>query len=156
MVYRDDFVPDAALAIDLFNRSTLGERRPVHRPDIFAAMFGNADLLITAWSGDLLVGVSRTLTDFSYVAYLADRAVDRAHQQQGIGRQLVEETRRHLLPECMIVLLAAPRANEYYGKLGFAHNPRAWVLKGSLRALSCTACRRGMHPRSSRSSTSRS
>lgn len=30
----------------------------------------------------------------------------------------------------MLVLLAAPKANEYYPKLGFEHNPRAWVLKG--------------------------
>jgi hypothetical protein len=28
----------------------------------------------------------------------------------------------------MIVLLAAPKANEYYEKIGFEHNPRAWVL----------------------------
>lgn len=130
--YRADVVPDAALAIDLFNRSTLGERRPVHRPDIIAGMFDNADLVITAWSGPLLVGVSRTLTDFHYVAYLADLAVDQAFQRQGIGRQLVEQTRTRLKPECMIVLLAAPAANEYYGKIGFSHNPRAWVRKGSL------------------------
>jgi hypothetical protein len=32
----------------------------------------------------------------------------------------------------MIVLLAAPAANAYYAKLGFAHNPRAWVLQGRL------------------------
>jgi hypothetical protein len=30
----------------------------------------------------------------------------------------------------MIVLLAAPAANDYYPKLGFGHNPRAWILKG--------------------------
>ena len=30
----------------------------------------------------------------------------------------------------MIVLLAAPKANDYYPKLGFEHNPRAWVLRG--------------------------
>ena len=28
----------------------------------------------------------------------------------------------------MIVLLAAPKANDYYPRLGFEHNPRAWVL----------------------------
>ncbi len=29
----------------------------------------------------------------------------------------------------MIVLLAAPKANEYYEHIGFEHNPRAWTLK---------------------------
>lgn len=130
ITYRDDAVLTAEEAIDLYRRSTLGERRPVDRPDIFASMLSHTDLLITAWSGQKLVGISRTLTDFAYVAYLADLAVDVDYQRQGIGRQLVLETRSRLQPECMIVLLAAPKANDYYAKLGFEHNPRAWVLKG--------------------------
>ena len=69
------------------------------------------------------------MTDFTYVAYLADLAVDSAYQKHGIGKQLVEETQNRLGAECMIVLLAAPKANDYYPKLGFEHNPRAWMLK---------------------------
>ena len=118
-------------AIDLYRRSTLGERRPVDRPDIFAGMLKNANLTVTAWQGDRLVGIARTLTDFSYVAYLADLAVDLDLQKQGIGRRLIEETRRRLQPECMIVLLAAPKANEYYAGLGFEPNPRGWVLRNA-------------------------
>lgn len=129
--YRINELISAEQAIDLFKRSTLGERRPVHRPDIFEGMLRNANLTITAWQGDRLVGISRTLSDFAYVAYLADLAVDAACQRQGIGRRLVEETRQRLPAECMIVLLAAPKANEYYAKLGFEHNPRAWVLPGA-------------------------
>lgn len=128
--YRDNAVLTADMAIDLYNRSTLGERRPVDRPDIFAGMLGNANLIVTAWEGNHLVGIARSLTDFSYVAYLADLAVDAGYQRQGIGTRLIEETKRRLGCECMIVLLAAPQANDYYPKLGFEHNPRAWVLKG--------------------------
>lgn len=128
--YRCNEAISVAQAIDLYKRSTLGERRPVHRPDIFEGMLRNANLTVTAWLGDKLVGISRTLTDFAYVAYLADLAVDEACQRQGIGRQLIEETRKHLPPECMIVLLAAPKANDYYPKVGFEHNPRAWVQPG--------------------------
>jgi predicted N-acetyltransferase YhbS len=128
--YRDDAKLTVEQAIDLYRRSTLGERRPVDRPDIFEGMLANANLTITAWEGDRLVGISRTLTDFTYVAYLADLAVDQARQRLGIGRRLIEETRARLGPECMIVLLAAPNANAYYPKLGFEHNPRAWVLRG--------------------------
>jgi ribosomal protein S18 acetylase RimI-like enzyme len=117
-------------AIDLYKRSTLSERRPVDRPDIFADMFKHANLVISAWDGGRLVGISRSLTDFSYVAYLSDLAVDAAYQRQGIGKKLMEETRQRLGRECMIVLLAAPKANDYYPKLGFEHNPRAWVLAG--------------------------
>lgn len=115
-------------AINLYKRSTLGERRPVDRPDIFEGMLKHANLVVSAWDGSRLVGISRSLTDFTYVAYLADLAVDAAYQRRGIGKQLIDETRQRLGRECMIVLLAAPMANDYYPKLGFQHNPRAWVL----------------------------
>lgn len=128
--YRDDVALSVDQAIDLYNRSTLSERRPVDRPDIFDGMLKNSNLVITAWSGPELVGISRVLTDFSYVAYLADLAVDEKYQKKGIGKALIEETRKRLGSECMVVLLAAPKANEYYPRLGFEHNPRAWVLRG--------------------------
>ena len=128
--YLDNAQITVEVAIDLYKRSTLGERRPVDRPEIFEGMLKNASLTISAWHGDRIVGISRTLTDFTYVAYLADLAVDIDFQRQGIGKQLIEETKRRLGRECMIVLLAAPKANDYYPKLGFEHNPRAWMLKG--------------------------
>jgi len=131
ITYRDDAQIDAQTAIDLYNRSTLGERRPVDKPEIFDAMLRNADVIITAWQGDLLVGIARTLTDYAYVAYLADLAVDAAFQRKGIGKCLIEETRKRLAPGCILVLLAAPAANEYYPKVGFEHHPRAWVRRGS-------------------------
>lgn len=115
-------------AIDLYNRSTLGERRPVDRPDVFAKMLANADLTITAWDGEQLVGIARTLTDFGYAAYLADLAVDAAWQGQGIGRRLIELTQQALDDTAFITLLAAPKANEYYERIGFEHNARAWML----------------------------
>ncbi|MCE1182255.1 MAG: GNAT family N-acetyltransferase [Rhodocyclales bacterium] len=127
--YKTDANISVEQAISLYKKSTLGERRPVDRPDIFANMLKHADLCITAWQGERLIGIARTLTDFSYVAYLADLAVDVEFQKQGIGTRLIEETKKQLGPECMLVLLAAPKANDYYPKLGFEHNPRAWMLK---------------------------
>jgi len=128
--YRDDAAVSVAAAIDLYGRSGLGVRRPVGRPDIFEGMLRNANLTVTAWHGARLVGLSRSLTDFTYVAYLADLAVDAQYQKSGIGRALITETRVRLKAECMIVLLAAPLANEFYPKVGFEHHPRAWVMKG--------------------------
>ena len=129
IIYRNNAKITAAQAIDLYVRSTLGERRPIDKVATFADMLANANLIITAWDQEKLVGIARTLTDFSYVAYLADLAVDEQYQKQGIGKQLIEETKSHLASECMIVLLAAPKANDYYQKIGFEHNPRAWTLK---------------------------
>lgn len=128
--YKESAEISVEKAIELYKTSTLGERRPVDRPDIFEGMLKNANLTISAWHQEKLVGISRTLTDFTYVAYLADLAVDDNYQKQGIGKRLIEETRNRLGKECMVVLLAAPKANEYYPKIGFEHNPRAWVLRG--------------------------
>ena len=129
ITYLDNATISAEQAIDLYVRSTLGERRPINNIKTFADMLANANLIISAWDGEKLVGISRTLTDFSYVAYLADLAVDVDYQRQGIGKRLIEETKLRLGPECMIVLLAAPKANAYYEHIGFEHNPRAWMLK---------------------------
>lgn len=129
--YRDDARIGVEEAIALYKASTLAERRPVDRPDIFQGMLDNATLTITAWHGERLVGICRTLTDYSYVAYLADLAVEVDYQKKGIGKRLIDETRARLGKECMVVLLAAPNANDYYPRIGFSHNPRAWVLKSN-------------------------
>ena len=92
-------------------------------------MFKHANLIVSAWDQDKLVGISRSLTDFSYVAYLSDLAVDVEYQKKGIGKQLIEETKFSLEPECMLVLLAAPRSRDYYRPLGFEKHPSAWTLK---------------------------
>jgi len=90
-------------------------------------MLRHANLLCTAWDGPLLVGVARSLTDFSFCCYLSDLAVDEAYQKQGIGKVLVEVTRSKLSPDCKIILLAAPKAEGYYPKIGFTQHRSAWV-----------------------------
>lgn len=129
LTYKINFPINVEQAIDLYNRSTLGERRPVDKPEVFAKMLMNADLIITAWDDDKLVGIARTLTDYGYVAYLADLAVDVEYQKKGIGKKLVELTEDNIDSTAFITLLAAPAANEYYEKIGFTHNPRAWMKK---------------------------
>lgn len=129
--YRDDASLTIEQVIGLYKQSTLGERRPTDRPAVFEGMINNADIIITAWHGEQLVGIARALTDFSYVTYLADLVVAEGYQHQGIGKQLIQETQKRTQPECMMVLLAAPQANDYYPKLGFRHNPRAWMLNSN-------------------------
>lgn len=127
--YRTGNDLDLNQVIDLYKASTLGERRPIHDRQRFAAMLKNASLVLTAWDGDLLVGISRSMTDFSYFTYLADLAVRVSHQKQGIGKELVRLTQIHGGPETSILLLAAPAAKDYYSHIGFSHEPRAWLLK---------------------------
>jgi GNAT superfamily N-acetyltransferase len=119
--------------IDLYNASTLGERRPVDDRRIMSEMLQHANLVVTAWDGELLIGIARTLTDFGYVGYLADLAVRGSYQRQGIGIELMKLTREKMGPRSTLVLLAAPKAATYYPKIGFQRHESAWTLTQSDR-----------------------
>jgi predicted N-acetyltransferase YhbS len=108
----------AAEFIDVLTRSTLSERRPVHEPDRIQKMLDNAPVLVTAWDDNVLVGVSRAITDFAFCTYLSDLAVDVAYQKSGIGKQLVALTHEIAGHDTTLILLAAPTAAQYYPKIG--------------------------------------
>ena len=115
--------------IELYNASGLGERRPVDDRRIMSDMLRHANLVVTAWDGEFLVAIARTPTDFSYVGYLADLAVRASHQRQGIGIELIRKTREKMGAYSMLVLLAAPKAADYYPKIGFTKHEGAWTLR---------------------------
>ena len=52
-------------SLSLYRASTLGERRPVDDRERMKQMLQNANLVVTAWDGDLLAGIVRSLSDFS-------------------------------------------------------------------------------------------
>jgi predicted N-acetyltransferase YhbS len=91
-------------------------------------MLAHANLVITAWDGDLMVGIARSLSDFCYITYLSDLAVRLEYQRQGIGRELIRRTQLASGPETKLVLLAAPGAVDYYPHIGFQQHPSAWLL----------------------------
>ena len=127
ITYRTGNHLDLDAVIELYRASTLGERRPVDDRRCMSGMLRHANLVVTAWDADLLVGIARSLSDFCYCTYLSDLAVRLSHQRRGIGRELIRRTRREG-GTARIVLLAAPRAAGYYPQLGFQRHPQAWIL----------------------------
>ena len=113
--------------IELYVASTLGERRPVAERERMKAMLENANLVVTAWDGDVLVGISRAISDFAYATYLSDLAVRLSHQKLGIGKELIRRTQAEA-PLASLILLSAPKAVEYYPHIGFIQHGSAWVL----------------------------
>lgn len=111
----------------VLRRTTLGERRPLDDRERIVAMLDNADLVVTAWAQDALIGVARSVTDFAYCCYLSDLAVDEAWQGRGVGTELIRRTQARLHPAAKLMLLAAPNATGYYPKIGFEAHPSAWV-----------------------------
>ncbi len=97
--------------------STLGERRPVADIDRLKQMLQHGNLIITARNNGKLIGVSRSLTDFAFCTYLSDLAVDKTYQHQGIGKELIRQTKL-ATPKAKLILLSAPAAIDYYPKIG--------------------------------------
>lgn len=115
--------------IDLLKRSTLAERRPIDDEERMKAMLEHADILVTAWDGDKLIGLARSVSDFVHCCYLSDLAVDVDYQKRGIGKALIELTCSKLGDKATLILLAAPKAREYYPRIGFDAHPSSWILK---------------------------
>jgi predicted N-acetyltransferase YhbS len=114
--------------IDVLNRSTLGERRPVADRERIRKMLAHATLIVTAREDGKLVGISRALTDFGFCTYLSDLAVDVAYQGHGIGRELIRRTQEAAGVENKLILLAAPKARSYYPHIGMKAHDSCWVL----------------------------
>lgn len=107
--------------------STLGERRPVTDKDRIIKMLEAADLIITARYRGKLVGVARSISDFVYCTYLSDLAVDERHQGKGIGKELIRQTKL-ASPQATLILLAAPKAVNYYPKIGMRKHEHCFLI----------------------------
>ncbi|OFI50463.1 GNAT family N-acetyltransferase [Floricoccus tropicus] len=103
-----------------------GINRPVNDIPRLQAMLDNSNLIWTAWDGDRLVAVARSLTDFSFVCYMSDLAVASDYQKQGIGKKLIDKTKEDLGPTVAFLLLSAPSAMEYYPKVGLKNISNAF------------------------------
>lgn len=114
--------------IDVLVRSTLAERRPVQDAAAIQGMLSNADIILTARAAGKLVGVSRAITDFSYCTYLSDLAVDEAYQRHGIGKELIRRTHEAAGLCTTLILLAAPKAREYYPHIGMTYHDSCWII----------------------------
>ena len=119
------------VALDEFKavllNSTLGERRPVDEPERLLAMLQHGNLIVTARDNEKLIGISRSLTDYSFCTYLSDLAVDVAYQKMGIGTELIRLTKL-ATPKAKLILLSAPQAVGYYPKIGMKKWEQCYVL----------------------------
>ncbi|MGI4791209.1 MAG: GNAT family N-acetyltransferase [Janthinobacterium lividum] len=126
--YRNDAKLSAEDVAVLFDKS--GIRRPTKDLERLQHMIDNANLIITAWDADTLVGIARALTDFVWCCYLSDLAVDQEYQHQGIGRELLRQVQQALMSEeVTLVLLSAPEAMAYYPNVGFEAVQSGWMIK---------------------------
>lgn len=96
-----------------------GINRPTNDSARMAIMLASSNLLISARLDGKLVGLARCLTDKAYVVYICDLLVDKAYQQQGIGKALLAAVQHATGPQVQQLLRSAPSAMQYYPAVGF-------------------------------------
>lgn len=126
ITYYFDKKPSADQVIELYDNA--GLPRPTNDKERIQQMFDNANLVVTAWDNDLLVGVSRSITDWVWACYLSDLAVRDNYKKAGIGRQLINLTKEKVGNQSMILLLSVPTAMEYYPKVGFEKQESSFII----------------------------
>ncbi|MEO8399123.1 MAG: GNAT family N-acetyltransferase [Ignavibacteriaceae bacterium] len=111
---------------ELFKKS--GINRPADDLPRIKKMIDNANLTVTAWNGNELIGIARALTDFCYCCYLSDLAVDIKFQKKGIGKELINRIHKEISKDSMLLLLSAPGAMEYYPKVKFEKVNNGFII----------------------------
>jgi ribosomal protein S18 acetylase RimI-like enzyme len=124
--YSFDKRPTADQVIELYDNA--GLPRPTYDKERIQKMFDHSNLIVTAWHKDLLVGVSRSITDWVWACYLSDLAVRHEYKKEGIGRQLIQLTKDKLGDQSMVLLLSVPSAMAYYPKVGFKKQESSFIM----------------------------
>ena len=129
ITYRLDVTPATEQIINVYKSS--GINRPVDDEKRIKKMYDHANLIVTAWKDNELVGIARALTDFCYCCYLSDLAVSKQYQKQGVGKRLIELTKEKIGNQSMLLLLSAPAAMDYYPKVGLQKVENGFIIKRS-------------------------
>jgi len=129
ITYQTGLIPDTKDIVEVYRSS--GIKRPVEDLARIANMYANSNLIVTAWTGSKLVGISRSITDFYYCCYLSDLAVRKEYQKTGIGRELIALTKEQIGTQVALILLSAPAAMDYYPKVGFDKIDNGYMIKRS-------------------------
>jgi predicted N-acetyltransferase YhbS len=127
IIYAKEKSLDVSEFIEVLKNSTLAQRRPVDDEQRILSMCNNSNLIVTARLDGKLIGVARSITDFVYCTYLSDLAVDTKFQKKGIGKRLIEETKKQT-PQAKLILLSAPAAVDYYPKIGMTKHNHCYYI----------------------------
>lgn len=117
----------AAAVIEVYKSARID--RPIDDLARMQAILDQSNLVITAWDGDQLIGIARSLTDYNYCCYLADLAVKKEHQPFAVGKTLIELTENTIGENTMLIALSSGSIAEYYPKDGFEKHEHGFIIK---------------------------
>lgn len=126
LTYKMNFAISIEDFIRLVRQSPFKEIVPIDDLNRLDAMLNNADLLISVWDKEQVVGFVRMVTDFSSCCYICELAIDTNYQKHGIDRHLMRLAAEELPADCQILFFSTDSNLTEYLKLGFTQSPRAW------------------------------
>jgi len=107
--------------VDLYNSvGWLAYTTDEQRPKLQEAI-NNSTYVVTAWSGETLVGLARCLSDDVSICYLQDILIHPEFQRHGIGRKMLSNCLERFAHVRMKVLITddEERQKLFYESLGF-------------------------------------
>lgn len=111
--------------IDLLVRATLAERRPVEDRERIGRMSGTPTSssppgsrdASSAWRGRSPISPLAVISPICHETF----------QRQGIGKELMRRVAVAAGPQTKLILLAAPKAVDYYPRIGMVRHESCWV-----------------------------
>lgn len=103
------------------------------KPDALMRALAGSDAVVSAWSGDVLVGLGNAISDGALVVYYPHMLVHPDHRGRGIGRAILERLRARYRDFHQQVLVADADAVRFYERCGFERagtTSPLWIFQG--------------------------
>ncbi|RZF62567.1 GNAT family N-acetyltransferase [Sphingobacterium corticibacterium] len=103
------------------------------KPDLLLKGLINSHSLITAWDGDILVGLGNAISDGHLVVYYPHLLVLPSYQGKGIGHMIMDKMQEIYKDFHMQMLTADSKAIDFYKKVGFERAGQTepmWIYSG--------------------------
>lgn len=103
------------------------------KPEALQQALLNSHTLVSAWDGDLLVGIGNAISDGFLVVYYPHLLIKPEYQRQGVGQQIVEILKQRYEGMHMQMLVADGEAIAFYQKCGFIRAGQTqpmWIYDG--------------------------
>lgn len=100
----------------------------IRQPEEIKNAFKKSSVTCFIKDEESIVGFGRTVDDGKYYALLVDVVVRPKYHSQGIGTQIVNVLKDHLVDYSFITLTAAPNKEGFYQKIGWEKQKSAYIF----------------------------
>ena len=103
------------------------------KPDLLMTALANSDTVVTAWSGQALVGLGNALSDGALVVYYPHLLVHPDWHGKGVGRAIIRHLQQRYAGFHQHALIADAPAVGFYERCGFTRAgdcQAMWIYAG--------------------------